>query len=136
MVALQDFIIGTLFMAAMVTGFAVLFNDVSTTYGADFDDSQLQLFNKTGEVSSQAATLREQITTGEEVSTQESLTSFFSAAFTSGKLITDSLATLTVMIQAASDIFGVPGFLLATVTGILSVLLVFRIALLITGRFG
>ena len=137
MARLENFIVGGLLSTGIILAFALLITSSELSYDVTRDTSSLSAFNKTQELLEDSEDLKNAVTIDSDVSTLESVASFFSATFTGGKLLFNTIGVIEQMITAAfSEIFVVPGFVLLIIMGSFFAVVTFAIMRFITGRFG
>ncbi len=137
MARLENFIVGGLISTGIILAFSLMITSAEFSYSVTKDTSKLDSFNKTQELLEDAEDLKNAVTIDSDVSTLESVASFFSATFTGGKLLFNTIGVLEQMINSAfGDVLIFPGFVLLIVMGSFFAIVTFAIMRFITGRFG
>lgn len=137
---MANFLISLIIGAFIISLGAVLVTEqvdyFNTGYSTSIDDSNFTIYDNTTALSQVTDDLRDDLLAEEEVSTLESVASFFNTAFTVGKSIIngDALKVVVGMINNFVVLVGLPGQVAIIFIGIITILLIAAIIKVITGR--
>lgn len=134
---LRQAFVGGLLATFFIAMFLLFLTDIDTNYEAvDLDTSNLSSLNRLNDFSDNLAEVREQTVEDVDVSTLDSIASFFNQAFTVGKFIITGgpLFLITDLITDSLGFLGVPTIIGQLLIGLVTVFLVFAVINRLQGR--
>ncbi len=112
----------------------ILVEDINFNYGGDVNTSPINVTDDFEQIVNKSDTIREQLTQNSDVSTLESIASFFNAGFTSATLVFDVVPLVSGLLSTAWNTLPIhPAVQTAILAGLTFIVVVALIAL-ITGR--
>ncbi len=135
---LREIVLGVLVMTAFISIMLLLINAMSDTYGSDVDATQLELFNRTQELTNQMEDMKDSMVIGSEVSSLESVASFLGVGLTAAKIVPTAILSIIAgedgMLQAGANIIGVHPIIVGLIFAILITVVGFALIQMATGR--
>ena len=134
--AFQNMIIAGLVASLVIAVFLLPIGEANNQYDANIEITNLSALNRLQNLSDSVNTVKDEAIKEGEVSTQESIASFFGNFWTVGKFIMTGgpLLIITSMVQDFVDVSGIPFVVFTFINAIIILLVVFALLKIITGR--
>lgn len=124
---LRDMIIGLIMFSGLVVGFSTFYGNIATTYGKTYTD--LAFLNATSRTNTMVNQLKSSVETTRMtgIAIVDIPLTIASGVYNTLKLLFGSVNIFSSLLTDLTSIFGIPGWVVVMVMGIISTIIVFEI---------